>query len=134
MSYMPTNSKEVLNHLFSYLGQDQKNGNLSSGNQVIKQCLTEMLNAHPNINKIVENIKPYSDDAILVLIEALNLSGTEAFIMKTNAVRVLEKIGNYEAVSLILENFNDYINRFGYSFTRMLTIIAAERGNKQKSW
>lgn len=132
MSYMPKNSKEILDHLFSYLGQDQKNGNLSSGNQVIMQCITEMLNAHPNINKIIENIRPYTEDAILVLIEALNLSGTEAFIIKVNAVRVLEKIGNHEAVSLILENFNDYINRFNFSFIRMLTIVAAREGEKTK--
>jgi hypothetical protein len=132
MSYAPTNSKEVLNHLLSYLGQDQKNGNLSRGNQVIKQCLTEMLSAHPNINKIVESLKPYSDDALLIMIEALNLSGTEAFIMKTNAVRVLEKIGTHEAVSLTLENFNDYMNRFGFSYTRMLTTIAAREGEQTK--
>jgi hypothetical protein len=127
MGKVPTNTYEILSHLFSYLSQDQ-----SVGNQVIKQCITEMMNARPKIYEIVENIKPYQDDAILVLIEALNLPSNKTFSLQPNAIYVLEKIGNYEAVSLILENFNDYIDRFNFSLTKMLTTIAAREGEPTK--
>ena len=122
-----TNTYEIISHLLSYSGQDQ-----SGGNQVLRQCLTELLNAHPNIDEIVENIRPYGDDAILVLVEALNLPGNKTFTLQPNAIYVLEKIGNSEAVSLILDNFNDYIERFDFSLTRMLTTIIAREGKQTK--
>ncbi len=122
-----TNTHEIISHLVFYAGQDE-----SGGNQVIRQCFTELLNAHPNIDEIVENMRPYGDDAILVLVEALNLPGNKTFNLQPNAMHVLEKIINSEAVSLILDNFNDYIERFDFSLTGMLMAIIAREGKQTK--
>lgn len=125
MSKTLTNTYEILQHLYSYLGSTQ-----GPSYEILKHCLEEMLKATPNMLEIVESIRPYKDDAILALIEALNLPKTKTFSLQENTLYVLGQIGDHETVSLILDKFDDYVERFDFSLTKTLTAIAAREGEK----
>ena len=82
----------------------------------------------PRILEIVESIRPYKDDSILALIETLNLPKNKTFSLQENAFYVLGQIGDHETVSLLLDQFDDYVERFDFSLTETLTAIAAREG------
>lgn len=125
MSKAPTTPIEFLYHLYSYIIPSQ-----GADYEVLKQCIEKMFNASINILEVVEIIRPYKDDVILALIEALNLPKNKTFSLHKNTLHVLEKIGDHDTVLLILDNFDDYIERFDFSLTKTLTAIAAREGEK----
>jgi hypothetical protein len=125
MRKTPTNTYEILHHLYSYIGSTQ-----GASYEILKQCLEEMLKTTPKVLEIVESIRPHKDDAILVLIEALNLPKTKIFSLQENALYVLGQIGDHETVTLMLDEFDDYVDRFDFSLTKTLTAIAAREGEK----
>ena len=119
MSKTPSNTYELMQHIYSYLGSNQ-----GVGYEVLKQCFEEMLKASPKILEIIESMRPYKDDAILALIETLNLPKNKTFSLQENAFHVLGQIGDHETVSLILDQFDDLVDRFDFSLTDTLTTIA----------
>src|SRR5688572_9482845 len=125
MSKTPTSTIEFLHHLYSYISPAQ-----GASYETLKQCIEKLLNASIRILEVVETIRPYKDDVILALIEALNLPKNKTFSLHKNTLYVLEQIGDYDAVLLILDKFDDYIERFDFSLTKTLTAIAAREGEK----
>ena len=125
MSKTPSNTYELMAHLYSYLGSSQ-----TAGYAILKQCLDEMLKARPRIFKIVESIRPHKDDAMLALIETLNLPKDKTFSLQENAFQVLGQVGDHETVSLLLDQFDDLVERFDFSLIEMLTKIATREGEQ----
>jgi hypothetical protein len=123
MSKTLTTTYDILSHLYSYLGSRD-----GAGYEILKHCLEEMLKASPRILEIVENIRPYKDDAILALIEALSLPKNKTLSLQENAYYVLAQIGDRDTVSLLLEQFDTLVDRFDFSLTETLTTITAREG------
>jgi hypothetical protein len=119
------NTIEILHHLYSYLDQ-----NRGDENDAIKHSIEDLMKATPDLDSIVETFKPYKDEIILLLIEALNLPKNKTFSLHSNALYILEQIGDHDVVSLMMDNFNDYVERFNFSFTKTLTAIAAREGRQ----
>jgi hypothetical protein len=125
MSKTPTTPIEFLYHLYSYISQTH-----GARYETLKQCIEKLFSANVRILEVVETIRPYKDDVILALIEALNLPKNKTFSLHENTLRVLEQIGDHDAVLLILDKFDHYIERFEFSLTKTLTAIAAREGEK----
>lgn len=125
MSKTPTTPLECLHHLYAYLSPTQ-----GPGDETLKPCLEKMFNASFNLLEVVETIRPYKDEVILALIEALNLPKNKTFSLHQNTLSVLEELGDHDTAMLILDNFDDYLERFDFSLTKTLTAIAAREGEK----
>lgn len=125
MSKTPTTTIEFLYHLYSYISPTH-----GASYETLKHCIEKLLSANIRILEVVETIRPYKDDVILALIEALNLPKNKTFSLHENSLCVLEQIGDHDAVLLILDKFDHYIERFDSSLTKTLSAIAAREGEK----
>lgn len=131
--------QKLLRHLLFFLNQNQPqsvddNGRLksiwdphtqSAGKLKIQSCLLEMLKPNPDSKRIAQELEPYKDDAIPVLIEAIDFEHT---IMYFNAIHVLKIIGDYRVIPLIWKKFDKFIES---SFTMDLLKKIASRENSK---
>ena len=78
----------------------------------IRHCLVEMLELQADVLRIAKDLEPYKDDAIPVLIEALNLKKSNEAFMFSNARDVLEIIGDDRVIPLILEKFDEHLKDY----------------------
>ena len=125
MNKTPNTTIEFLHHLYSYISTVQ-----GTSNETLRECIEKLFNASARLLEVVDAIEPYRDDVILALIEALNLPKNKTLSLHKNTLYVLKQIGDHNAVLLLMENFNDYVERFDFSFTRVLDAIAAREGEK----
>jgi hypothetical protein len=125
-------SQTISEHLLSCLPQKSGDLDYERKKKILGQCLAEMQKRESNTYRIAQEIEPIKEDLIPVLIQALRLSGTESFIIKSNAVSVLERVGNHQAVVGMLEHFDDCQKGFGHAFTKLLKCIAEREGEDTK--
>ena len=125
MNKTPNTTIEFLHHLYSYISTVQ-----GTSNETLRECIEKLFNASARLLEVVEAIEPYRDEGILPLMEAPNLPKNKTLSLHKNTLYVLKQIGDHNAVLLLMENFNDYVERFDFSFTRVLDAIAAREGEK----
>ena len=144
MAKDPEHDQKVLRHLLSFLDRNDElsiddDGKLESiwdpntqsvGKLKIRSCLEEMLENIPDKKmRIAKELEPYKDDAIPVLVEAMNLDLDHVF-MKCNAMDVLEIIGDDRAIPLILDKFDELLE--AGPITYLLKAIASREGGKTR--
>ncbi len=125
MNKTPNTTIEILHHLYSYISSPP-----GTNREIQKQYIEKLFSANVRILEVVDAVRSHRDDVLLALIEGLNLPKNKTFSLHENTLYILEQIGDHNTALLIMENFNDYIERYNYSLTRVLDAIAFREGEK----